>query len=400
MALTENGYEPLQATDIKEAIVEAMKERNANFSELDADVQNALLDTSIIKILQFDNIISQLINAPALTYNNEFMFKVLGNSLGLSQKGAYKSQVILEFSGSYGDFIPKGTRVGEFETSESVTIPTTKKVSVLATSDSEEIAQANTLTEISTNLNIDGLSVTNPQASYAAVESESYTDYKERVQKIYRNARVASSEYAIAKIQALDGVTPRLVNARITSKTDDDGVTWQGVEFVVGGGDSTEIANVLFSSFIETQKLLSAPSDNDTGRTQTTNINFYGNALSISYTTPKLINFGLKVGINFSNLTISANNINTIISETLTSYINALQVGNKLNKRTIENLIINAIKEYNVDSNEISALQITPQYSDDGINFADDVWDDNGYYAKLDFDCYLILQNLVIEIGG
>lgn len=400
MALTKDGYKIPTASEIRELFTKKMQDKSSAFRQETADVQNALLDCAEVVLLEFHNIANELINSVSLSNANDFMFLQMAQTLGLKQRGQSKAQVMLEFSGNYGDYIPQGCKVGVFETTQATIIPTTKKVRVLAEGDTEEIYQANTLTTIDTNLNNDNISVTNPSASYATSEAETYAEFKQRAQTILRNARVGSFEYVKSCLLSLSGIQSRLINSRITSAKDSENNTWQGVEFVIGGGEPSEIANVLFNNYIETQKLLSNPSDNETSRTQTIPINYNGNALSVSYTLPKLINFGLKINIAFKSLSISSNNVDIVCNEILTNFINSMQVGEPLNKLTIENLIVNALADYNVSPSEISVLEITPQTSEDGIEFIDDEWDLNGYFAKLEFDCYLILKNLVISIGG
>lgn len=399
MALTVAGYKIPTAQELRESFTEKLKAKSISFRQESADVQNALIDCSEVILLEFANIANELINAPSVSNTNDFMFLQMAQTLGLKQRGKTKAQVVLEFSGDYGTYIPQGCRVGIFETTESAIIPTTKKVRVLAEGDTDEIYQSNTLTSINTNLNNDSLSVTNPSASYATSEAETFSEFKGRVQTILRNARIGSFEYAKACLLNLSGIQTRLINARVTSVKDSENITWQGIEFVIGGAEPTEVANVLFNSYIETQKLLSNPSNNETQRTQAIPINFNGNALSISYTLPKLISFGLKINIMFKTLSLSANNVEVVCGDVITNYINTMQVGEPLNKLKIENLILNALSEYKVEPNEISALSITPQTSDDDIDFTDEEWDDNGYFAKLEFDCYLILNNLIITIG-
>lgn len=394
---TNQGYIADSADTIRENFNQKMLANDSSFKQESADIQNALLDTSILPLMHFENNIALLANAPSLDNSNEFMFLLLAGMLGLKPKSAYKSQVVLEFSGNYGDYIPKGCKVGEFETSADGIIPTTKKLRLLATSDTETIYQANTLTSIDTNLNISGLSVTNPSASLAKVDEETFAQFKERVQSTYRNARGSTSDYVKSLLKGIEGVTPRLVNSRITSFKDSANITWQGMEFVIGGGDSAEIANALFNC-LEFQKLVSSPSNNETDRTQKVNINYAGNKLQVCYTLPKLINFGLKIQINFQSLNISASNVEIVISDILTEYINNLVVGHPLNKLKIQSLIINALADYNVDSSEISLLNIIPQTSDNGATFTDIEWGDNGYLKELEFDCYLTLKNLVCEI--
>lgn len=395
--LTSTGYVKRTPEQIKTELVEKLKQKQSSFFEQAADIQNMLLDTSILGIMEYENLCAEMINAYSPFFQNEFMFMQMASSLGLKQKSEFKSQVMLEFSGDEGDYIPAGVNVQGFITQESIILPSTKKAFVLALSEKTDIAPSNSLTQISEILK-EGISVTNPSPSYAKVEEETFEQLKERAQAYLRSPRISSSEYARSNLLKLDGVAPRLVSFKIREiiqNINEKDVLVQGIECICGGGKPNEVANILFNSFFETQKLISSPSDNDDSRCVRVDVNYYGATIPISYTTPKLLNLKLKINIAFQQIVVPPNTVEKNIEKGLVSYINNKIVGEPLNELTLRNIIINQLKDSFIPSEEIKTLIITPQ-----INDVDKVWGANGYLAEVQFDCYLILNGLIVTIAA
>ncbi len=82
--LNENGYTKSTAEEIKASLVEKVKQRIPEFEELDADIQNNLLDTSITGLLYYENLVSVLLNAYAIDYSCQDLF--LKSSRGIRVK--------------------------------------------------------------------------------------------------------------------------------------------------------------------------------------------------------------------------------------------------------------------------------------------------------------------------
>lgn len=394
--LTNQGYVKRTASEIKTDLMTALQEQYSSFIEQPADIQNMILDTSIQGIMEYENLMAEMINSYTPAFANQFMFLQMGATLGLNPRGKYKSQVLLQFKGKKGDYIPMGTKVSGFLTESSLTLGSTGEGYVNATSDDETIQEKNTLTNIQTSVP-DGVTATNPSDSYKAIEAETFSQYKTRVQQLMRSARVGSSDYAISRIKALDGVDSRLVNFFIreyTETIDNKDVLVQGIEAVVGGGEPQEIANVLFNAFLETQKLISKPSDDDTTRTQTLDVNYLDlHTFSVSYTTPKHLSIGLTLVAKFRASPISTIGLTTMVLEGLTEYVNAKIVGTLLTHYELKNLIMDILSAQGYDLTNIEYIKFNPS-----VDGTDTQWDSSEKLAEIEFDCYITLDQFLVEI--
>lgn len=215
--MTAKGYIRRSAEELQEAIIKKIKERVPSFEKLPYDVQSNLIDTAVAKLAQYENMLDVMFNAYSLDGSNEFFFKQMGEELGLRMKNAYNSQVTLRFKGLPGDIIPLHTIVQDsskqhkFETMKRVVIGTTGEVDVLAYGESESIIPAGELTFLVSILS-DGIAVTNPQASLAKINEETFEEFKFRAQARLRSPRMGGRLYAETCLKSIEGVDPRLIS--------------------------------------------------------------------------------------------------------------------------------------------------------------------------------------------
>lgn len=381
--LTKAGYIKRSPEEIKTELAAAVKAKYSDFEEQPADIQNMLLDTSIQGLLEYENLMAEMINSYTPSFANDFMFLQMASSLGLKPKSEFKAQATLKFTGKKGDYIPVGTKVNGFETESSGVIGTTGELFLNAYSSDTTIHEANTLTSISTAVPT-GVSVTNPSASLAYVPEETFKQFKERCQTMWRSPRVSSTEYARAQLLTLTSINPRLLN--FFKK---DG----GIEMVVGGGEPSEVVNILFNSFFETQKFISQPSDNDTKRTISHPITYYGTTLTIPYTTPKALSLSLRMNIKFRSDTLSTINTSIITQEPITTLINEKLVGEPVSQVELQNTALNALAAYGYDLNNIDYVKFTAS-----VNGTEEAWSTTNDLASVKFDCYVTLENFRVEV--
>lgn len=215
--MTAKGYIRRSAEELQEAIIKKIKERIPSFEKLPYDVQSNLIDTAVAKLAQYENMLDVMFNAYSLDGSNEFFFKQMGEELGLRMKNAYNSQVTLRFKGLPGDIIPLHTIVQDsskqhkFETMKRVVIGTTGEVDVLAYGESESIIPAGELTFLVSILS-DGIAVTNPQASLAKINEETFEEFKFRAQARLRSPRMGGRLYAETCLKSIEGIDPRLIS--------------------------------------------------------------------------------------------------------------------------------------------------------------------------------------------
>lgn len=397
--LTSAGYIKRDAETIKNQMVQKLQNSGVDFLNLPADIQNNLLDTAVVPIMEMENIVSDLITAYSPNYANDFIWNILATTMGLKRKKEYKASVELSFTGNPGVYIPEGTQVNSYETSKSVVIGTSGSVIVTAYSDIEEEAAANTLTQLNTIID-DSVKVTNIQASIPYISNETTEQMKWRAQAMLRNPRKGSYDFAKAKLEAVEGVNPRLIQfieTTITEKVVENGIDVQyaqkGIEAIIGGGTQEEVAVALFESFVETAKLISQPSNGETARTNEYVIDYFGSPLTIKWTRPKLISLDLVVTLKFKDVTLTGESFVTMLTDPLTNFINTRLLGVPFNKSSVDGFIFDILVDKGFDLDRLISLQYDVQ-----ANGADAQWNADNYLEVVQHDCYTELSGLVVNV--
>lgn len=401
MGLTAQGYEKRQPSDIKDVIIKELQNAGSPFLELPADIQNNLIDSAIPIMLQFENIAAEIINGYGPDYANDYIWINLANSLGLTRKAKVKASVELKFTGTPGTYIPKDTEVGAFKTDESITLDSTGTALVQAYSEDDVFAEAETLTDINATI-ADDLEVTNPEASIEALGEESIADLRQRSKTILRSSRKGGIDYALVRLKAVKGVNPQLIKFRFLDYNYQVGIedttvlkNVQGIEAIVGGGDANQIAGVLLDSFLETAKLISQPSNNETDRTINSIVRYYGSELPIAFTRPKNLPLKFRMTFTFRGVIVTSTSAEGIIKQPFTDFINNRQLGAPLNKNTLDMFIFSKFAEHGIDTTGFVNIKYAISKGEDTIEF-----DSEGFITEIKHDCYLTLAGLQIEIAA
>lgn len=396
MPITSNGYVKRTPEEIKKSIISRIESKGLKFRELPADIQNNIIDTAVYSLVEYENLAAETINSYAPGFANAFMWQALAGSLNIDKLSEVKSQVRLEFRAAPNTYIPEGVKVGAFETSQSLTINSTGVGYVIAYSNTDEIAEPNTLTKIDTILP-EGISVTNPEASLKRLEAESDEKLKYRAQSILRSPRKGAFDYCRWRLSGVKGVNPQYIQfrrAKRTTQVEVEGTQmlkeFQGIEIVVGGGDDADVAGCIFDSFLETANLFSEPTDGDKKRTINFEINYNGSLIPVVWTRPKLLQLDLEITFAFSTINISVDALQGLLSEKLVLYFNSLQVGAKVNKNAINQLILNILKEDgDIDAALVKTIDYSIKINGLVVNF-----DVNNEIPEVKFDTYINVKNL------
>lgn len=400
MGLTENGYEKRSVDELKKDMVAALREMGTAYENQPADIQNNLLDSALVILLQFENLVAEMCNGYAPAYANDFLWLNLANSLGLTQKEEQQAQVDLQFTGSPGTYIPSGVNVGAFTTTQSLTLGTTGVGIVKAVADTDVSAPANTLTEID-EIIADDLKVTNPEASISKVPKESIEALRKRAQTILRTPRKGGYAYAIERLNSVEGVASRLVQIReIDFLVTEQGVEQnqtilrniQGIEVVVGGGDPYEVAGVLKDAFLETQKLISRPSNDEADRTIDVEIKYYGNTIPIKFTRPKNLDLTIVMYANLQNRVIPLAAMKGALSHPIEEYINNLHLGEPINKLALTDFALNILRVKGVEPTDFKNIDFVVSQGVEVLS-----WNEDGFLDAINFDTYVTLAGFNVE---
>lgn len=406
MPLTQNGYVKRSATEIKADIVAKLQQRVPDFTEQDADLQNDLLDTSIEPILQYEDLMNALFNAYSPGYSNDDMFRKFAESLGLRQRAEFKAQVTLTFSGKYGDFIPANTIVTdengtvEFKTQENVVCDTTGTADVLALSETEDIWNSGELKVIKTIIG-DGISVINKSDSLKYIPSETEAELKARAQAKLRSVRQGGKMYAEGLLAGVEGVDRRLIafyDKTIVSEFEQNTYYSKGIECVIGGGSDAQVAKALYLSFLETQKLISQPSNKEEStRKRSVFLYIYNNPVQIDFTRPKLLEVGIQMNIAFTSAVSTPVALQALTQKAVTEYINSLKVGMQVNKYSLIEIIIPILVDAGMPSRIMKKIDFKYKIGKTGSYT---FFNSDGFIKEIEFDCYCILLEYGVEING
>ena len=385
---TSEGYVKRTASEVKTDLQNWMNANVKGYTSQAADIQSNLLDTSVAPILQLENVCGDFANGYAPTYANNFMWQLLAQSLGLPYKAATQSQVVLQFTGNAGTYIPAGTQTnGGFATEDSIILGTTGVGSVTAYSDTSAEYAANTITQITTTIS-EGVTVTNPSASIKAQDATSIDELKLAAQRKLRNSRKSNTDYCKQLLLELDGTQERMVGFAIREVAQQ-----ASIEVVCGGGDLDEVANAIFNGFLVPSRFVSQPSDNDTARTITRNITFYNSPFTVKWTLPKVLNLGVELALHLKDVVINTNNFQSLLQTQLENEINTRNVGTPLNIALLDDMVYDIIANLGIDKYKISKVEWTIKNADDASVLT---FDKNNFLEAIKFDIYTILKSLSV----
>lgn len=390
------GYQPETPLELREKLLEQVKEKIPDFTEFSAELRNNLLDEGATFLVYVENLITTLYNWYSPSQAPQLLFEMFANEQGLRRKGAYESQVNLKFTGEQGFLIPQDTQVTNgnktiiFKTYEEVIIGTTGEVNVVAYCDDDnipeiEVGELNTLV-----LNLD-LQVSNIDKPTKPIEEESFSDFKLRCQNRWRNPKIGTYERLVNEIKGIDGVLQRGCTYKIT---DDN-----SINLVVSGGSLVDIATAIYRyGGITTKAFVSNPSNSEADRTKEQNIIVMNNSHTYKWTEAKPINLYIKIDIKLKSITASSLSIQNLTEPKMIDYVNNLQVGTPVNKLSITQNFLNGFQEAGGEANNISQdsliIKVKNNDTQGNIDF------DSDGYLQANFDEYFVLTKYEVEIVG
>ena len=387
---TISGYVKRTPAEIKASMLARNQQYNPNFAEWSADIQNNLLDTAVQPVLEVENLMADTANSFAPGNPNDFMKEQLAASLGLKYKDETKAKVTLKFSGNVGVYIPEGTKVSEdFVTDEAVTISSTGTAYVTASSEATTAFAAGAINKIKSVVD-SSLAVTNPAASFPYKAAETADELWRRAQQRLRNPNIGSTDYAESLILACEGTTERLVSFNFI-----DSATKRGIEAIVGGGDTSQVANALFQAFASLQNLASEPSNGETDRTITWNLSYYGSVLPIVWTAPKRLNLAVEINVTFYYVSVYEGKLAEQAQTLFEKQLNEQKVGMPVSKSLFDSLVMQAISTMNVDFAYVSKIAYTIRDTDTSTALN---WNANNYLEGVDKDVYTELAEFKLSV--
>lgn len=406
MAVTLEGYVKSSVDELKQRLESRLLQNVPNWQKTTADVQSNILDAFVTGLLEYENIAADIINAYSPDYANDFFWNIFADNLNLNRRAKFKSQVLLLFSGPKDTIIPRNTTVSdgsnEFKTEETAVIPLTGEIYVSAYSEDEISVPANSLTSIVEIFNAD-VTVTNPSASLPAIPEDSTEVLRTKTQAKLRSSKNGSIALAHSRLLEIEGVNPRLIKFKLINYNVKETVgetevfkEIQGIEAIVGGGDPSEVALTLFTSFLETKKLRSEPSDNDANRTIECTLKYFNTPILVKWTSPKEVPLQITANIGFTSVTLSSEAFTLTVKNALMEYIDTLQVGSPFSSRMLDTIIYDELKKVAIEPSMIFELNYKILIDSTQVTF-----NSQGFLDEIKDDCYVTLVgfNSVIVVN-
>lgn len=309
--------------DILDYLVAKKKEIYGADVYLDVDSTD-YQELSVFSLMLFD-----ADQAAQLAYTNRAPSCAIGVGLdsiikinGLNRNPSSYSTVDVTVTGTVGTTITNGkvsdTLGNNWLLPASVVIPSVGYITVTATAeDAGEItALAGTITKIETPV-AGWVSVTNPSSANAGADAESDAEVRARQAVSTAVPSLSVLEGIAGSIMDLDGVTELKYYENYNSTTDSDGVPGHSIAFVIEGGDSTEIAEILSTKM--------TPGTGYYGTTEVVVYDEYEMSTRVKFFRPSYVTIDVKVYVSTQSGYTSA--IGDLIKTAVADFIESLKIG-------------------------------------------------------------------------
>ncbi|WP_241171138.1 hypothetical protein [Burkholderia gladioli] len=164
------------------------------------------------------------------------------------------------------------------------------------------------------------MTVSNPQAGTPATTTESVQSYRARIMQANQVAGQGTPAYLETLLQAVPGVTPRLVS--IVQST-------FGWEVICGGGDPYQVAAAIYSGVLDLSTIVGS---NTVSRNVTVTITDSPNQYNVTYVNPpqQVVTIEVVWNTNLANFT-AGSQVNQLGAPAITNYVNGIVAGKPMN---------------------------------------------------------------------
>lgn len=252
--------------------------------------------------------VSNMLN---LNTANGFVLDDLGSLFLLSRQPATYTETSVVLSGVSGTIVPEGTRLKStggdiFVNTADYTIGSPYSATFRAENKGVVPCPANTLTIILDAVN--GLeTANNPGNPILGREMESDAEFRQRIRGSLNVNSVAVLSAIKANLEQIDGVIGTYLYDNYSNSSvgvDDITVPAHSILAVVDGGDSKDIANVLYSKKTIGAGYCSTTTDPDIEIvTETVLDPIYGTSYEVKFARPKVVNLVVNITVARQNYT-------------------------------------------------------------------------------------------------
>jgi hypothetical protein len=344
--MTASGPVPSSPAALNSDLIATVEAENAGFTaNLPALLLEDLTSTGTAMLAQMDQARVDSINSVTPYGANAFILAQQGTMLGLPQGAQANTSVNVVFTDTSapGYVLPAGFVVTDgtyqYVLQDGGIIQSTGSTQPLyavAGQSGSWSVPAGSVNQIVTSLPTPyntSITVTNPLAGTAGTTTgESVQSYRSRIMQANQVAGQGTPNYIATLLQAVPGVTPRLVTVLQTTF---------GWGVICGGGDPYAVAFAIYQGVLDLSTIVGSIT---TSRNVAVTITDSPNSYTITYVNPpqQVVTVAATWNTNLPNFTAGAQ-VDQLASTAIQNYINGIQVGQPINTFAMEDAFQQAV---------------------------------------------------------
>ena len=329
--VTAQGLQPVAPANILSQLTANVALTNPGYTNnLPGSLIEDVSSTDVAAIALCDQARVDLGNSLTPNGSNQPLLLQIGTVSGIPMGTPTFVNVGVQFSGTAGYLVPKGTLVSDgtytYATNATTIIPSSGPSSVvtaIAVNTSQTaVPGAGTVTIMRTSVPSSyTVTVTNPSGGNPAAPVESWQSYRARVLQGNLAACVGTARFIKTLVGQVPSIVPRLIGVQQASP---------GIRVIVGGTfDPYQMALAILQSVADPSELVGAAAG---GTTVTTNVIDYPDIYTVTSVTPVAQTVTMTVTWNTSATNFSGgSSFPTLTIAPMAAYINALTVAQPIN---------------------------------------------------------------------
>ena len=329
LVMSATGPVPTAPNTLWQSLTDGVAATNPDYTaNLPGGLIEDIASTDVGALTTIDQARVDAVNSITPYGANPFVLAQLGTQAGLPQGTPTNTNVYVVFSGTAGYVIPAGFIVSDgtyqYVVQDGAIIASggsTPSTYCVANQAGSWAVPASSVTQIVTSVPAGyTITVTNPVAGTPGSSAESVQSYRSRVLQAQQVAGQATPAYLQTLLEAVPGVTPRLVSVLQVPG---------GWEVICGGGDSYAVAGAIYLGVLDLSTILGSST---TARNVTVTITDPPNTYSVVFVNPpqQVVTVATTWNTTLPNFTAGAQ-VDQLAAPAIQSYINSITVGKPIN---------------------------------------------------------------------
>ena len=329
LVMSATGPVPTAPNTLWQSLTDGVAATNPDYTaNLPGGLIEDIASTDVGALTTIDQARVDAVNSITPYGANPFVLAQLGTQAGLPQGTPTNTNVYVVFSGTAGYVIPAGFIVSDgtyqYVVQDGAIIASggsTPSTYCVANQAGSWAVPASSVTQIVTSVPAGyTITVTNPVAGTPGSSAESVQSYRSRVLQAQQVAGQATPAYLQTLLEAVPGVTPRLVSVLQAPG---------GWEVICGGGDSYAVAGAIYLGVLDLSTILGSST---TARNVTVTITDPPNTYSVVFVNPpqQVVTVATTWNTTLPNFTAGAQ-VDQLAAPAIQSYINSITVGKPIN---------------------------------------------------------------------